>query len=42
MRQVRQGVALGLIGAYFVDNDGPGLMAPSGITSVRSSGFENR
>jgi hypothetical protein len=32
---------LSVTGAYFVDNDGPGLMAPSGITSVRSSGFEN-
>ena len=26
---------LSVTGAYFVDNDGPGLMAPSGITSVR-------
>ncbi len=32
---------LSVMGAYFVDNDGPGLMATSGITSVRSSGFEN-
>ena len=32
---------LSVTGAYFVDNDGPGLIAPSGITSVRSSGFEN-
>ncbi len=32
---------LSVTGAYFVDNDGPGLMAPSGIASVRSSGFEN-
>ncbi len=32
---------LSVNGAYFVDNDGPGLMAPSGITSVRDSGFEN-
>ena len=32
---------LSVTGAYFVDNDGPGLMAPSGITSVHSSGFEN-
>ena len=28
---------LSVTGAYFVDNDGPGLMAPSGITSVRSA-----
>jgi Ca2+-binding RTX toxin-like protein len=32
---------LSVSGAYFVDNDGPGLIAPSGITSVRASGFEN-
>ncbi|WP_373867925.1 right-handed parallel beta-helix repeat-containing protein, partial [Reyranella soli] len=32
---------LSVSGAYFVDNDGPGLMAPAGITSVRASGFEN-
>jgi len=32
---------LSVTGAYFVDNDGPGLVAPSGIASVRSSGFEN-
>jgi hypothetical protein len=28
-------------GAYFVDNDGPGIMATSGITLVEGSGFEN-
>lgn len=28
-------------GAYFVDNFAPGIVAPSGITSVSSSGFEN-
>ena len=28
-------------GAYFVENDGPGLYATSGITLVRDSGFEN-
>ncbi|MBI2736117.1 MAG: right-handed parallel beta-helix repeat-containing protein [Rhodospirillales bacterium] len=32
---------LSVSGAYFVENDGPGLMAASGITSVRASGFEN-
>ena len=32
---------LSVTGAYFVDNNGPGLMAPSGITSVQASGFEN-
>ncbi len=32
---------LSVTGAYFVDNDGPGLMAPAGIASVRASGFEN-
>lgn len=32
---------LGVSGAYFVDNDGPGLMASSGIRSVQASGFEN-
>lgn len=28
-------------GAYFVDNEGPGLVATNGIASVRDSGFEN-
>lgn len=28
-------------GAYFVDNFAPGIVAPSGITSVTTSGFEN-
>jgi hypothetical protein len=28
-------------GAYFVENNGPGIDAPSGITSVLGSGFEN-
>ncbi|MBX3500382.1 MAG: FG-GAP repeat protein [Alphaproteobacteria bacterium] len=28
-------------GAYFVENDGPGLYASSGITLVRNNGFEN-
>jgi hypothetical protein len=28
-------------GAYFVENRGPGIVAPSGITLVTSSGFEN-
>ena len=28
-------------GAYFVDNDGPGIQATAGITLVRQSGFEN-
>lgn len=28
-------------GAYFVENRGPGISAPSGITLVTSSGFEN-
>ena len=28
-------------GAYFVENLGPGIVAPSGITLVTSSGFEN-
>ncbi|SJZ33110.1 Ig-like domain (group 3) [Enhydrobacter aerosaccus] len=28
-------------GAYFVENDGPGIAAPSGITLVQESGFEN-
>ncbi|HEX9328997.1 MAG TPA: right-handed parallel beta-helix repeat-containing protein, partial [Reyranella sp.] len=28
-------------GAYFVDNQGPGIQATSGITLVRQSGFEN-
>ena len=28
-------------GAYFVENFGPGIIAPSGITLVTSSGFEN-
>jgi len=32
---------LSVSGAYFVDNNGPGLMASAGITSVRASGFEN-
>jgi len=32
---------LTVTGAYFVDNDGPGLVATAGITAVRSSGFEN-
>ncbi len=32
---------LSVSGAYFVDNDGPGLVATSGITSVQGSGFEN-
>lgn len=28
-------------GAYFVDNDGPGIVATAGITLVETSGFEN-
>lgn len=28
-------------GAYFVENSGPGIVAPSGVTLVTSSGFEN-
>ncbi|MEO6712257.1 MAG: M10 family metallopeptidase C-terminal domain-containing protein [Mycobacteriales bacterium] len=28
-------------GAYFVENDGPGMVATSGITHVRETGFEN-
>jgi hypothetical protein len=28
-------------GAYFVDNDGPGIVATSGIALVEASGFEN-
>jgi hypothetical protein len=32
---------LSVDGAYFVENDGPGLVATYGITSVRASGFEN-
>lgn len=28
-------------GAYFVENEGPGLYASSGITLVRNNGFEN-
>ena len=32
---------LSVTGAYFVDNDGPGIMAPAGITTVPTSGFEN-
>ena len=28
-------------GAYFVENLGPGIVAPSGVTLVTSSGFEN-
>jgi hypothetical protein len=28
-------------GAYFVENNGPGIDATSGITSVQASGFEN-
>ena len=34
-----QGVSVS--GAYFVDNYAPGIVAPSGITSVTTSGFEN-
>src|SRR5262249_31699004 len=28
-------------GAYFVENEGPGINAPSGIKLVQASGFEN-